>query len=144
MGPEGVGVPGSRLVLGKHSGRHALERRYHDLGYELGEAALEPLYHQFIALADKKREVLDEDLLALLHDGFREAPELFQLTHLRVVCGTAGGQPRGRKTGPWARARAARPQGGAPLAPPRAPARASVRRPTAGRHPSGHSAPPPP
>src|SRR5260370_20316317 len=114
MGPEGVGVPGSRLVLGKHSGRHALERRYHDLGYELGEAALEPLYHQFIALADKKREVLDEDLLALLHDGFREAPELFQLTHLRVVCGTAGGQAEGRLNRPLDRQRGAGAPGGGP------------------------------
>ncbi len=116
MRPEAVGVPGSRLVLGKHSGRHALERRYHDLGYELGEAALEPLYHQFIALADKKREVLDEDLLALLHDGFREAPELFQLTHLRVVCGTAGGNAEVRMTGPWTGEREARAQGDGPIA----------------------------
>src|SRR6266576_5376395 len=75
MRPETVGVPASRLVLGKHSGRHALERRYHDLGYELAEGALERLYHKFIALADKKREILDEDLLTLLHDGFQDAPE---------------------------------------------------------------------
>ncbi len=116
MRPDAVGVPGSRLVLGKHSGRHALERRYHDLGYELGEGALERLYHQFIALADKKREVLDEDLLALLHDGFREAPELFQLTHLRVVCGTAGGSAEVRMAGPWTGEREARAQGDGPIA----------------------------
>src|SRR3989441_8370502 len=100
MRPEMVGVPASRLVLGKHSGRHALERRFHDLGYELGEGALERLYHQFIALADKKREILDEDLLTLLHDGFQDAPEQFQLTHLRVVCGTVGGAASVRMTGP--------------------------------------------
>ena len=52
MRPETVGVPQSTLVLGKHSGRHALERRYHELGYELGEGALERLYHKFTALAD--------------------------------------------------------------------------------------------
>src|SRR5207253_9045172 len=101
MRPETVGVPHSRLVLGKHSGRHALQRRYHDLGYELGEGALERLYHKFIALADKKREILDEDLLALLHDGFQDAPEQFQLTHLQVVCGTEGGAAAVRMTGPW-------------------------------------------
>src|SRR5207247_1005218 len=59
MRPETVGVPRSTLVLGKHSGRHALERRYHELGYELGEGALERVYHKFTALADKKRQILD-------------------------------------------------------------------------------------
>jgi 2-isopropylmalate synthase len=116
MRPEEVGVPGSRLVLGKHSGRHALERRFHDLGYELAEGALERLYEQFIALADKKREVLDEDLLALVHEGFREAPELFQLTHLKVVCGTGGGSAEVRMAGPWAGEREARAQGDGPIA----------------------------
>src|SRR5260370_13465016 len=52
MRPEAVGVPGSRLVLGKHSGRHALERRYHDLGYEPAEGPLERLSNQFGPLAD--------------------------------------------------------------------------------------------
>jgi 2-isopropylmalate synthase len=116
MRPETVGVPHSRLVLGKHSGRHALERRYHDLGYELGEGALERLYHKFIALADKKREILDEDLLALLHDGFQDAPEQFQLTHLRVVCGTVGGGAAVRMTGPWTGEREAEAKGDGPIA----------------------------
>jgi len=116
MRPETVGVPHSRLVLGKHSGRHALERRYHDLGYELGEGALERLYHKFIALADKKREILDEDLLALLHDGFQDAPEQFQLTHLHVVCGTVGGAAAVRMTGPWIGERAAEANGDGPIA----------------------------
>ncbi len=116
MRPEMVGVPASRLVLGKHSGRHALERRFHDLGYELGEGALERLYHQFIALADKKREILDEDLLTLLHDGFQDAPEQFQLAHLRVVCGTEGGAAAVRMTGPWTGERAAEAKGDGPIA----------------------------
>src|ERR687887_224761 len=116
MRPEIVGVPHSTLVLGKHSGRHALERRYHDLGYDLGEGALERLYHKFVALADKKREILDEDLLALLHDGFHDAPELFQITHLHVICGTAGASANVHMTGPWTGERRAAASGDGPIA----------------------------
>jgi len=116
MRPETVGVPQSTLVLGKHSGRHALERRYHELGYELGEGALERLYHKFTALADKKREILDEDLLALLHDGFHDAPELFQISHLHVICGTAGASANVHMTGPWAGERRAAASGDGPIA----------------------------
>ncbi len=61
--PEEVGVARSSLVLGKHSGRHALERRYRELGYEVDDATLRKLYDEFTTLADKKREILDEDLL---------------------------------------------------------------------------------
>ena len=88
IAPETVGAGGSSIVLGKHSGRHALERRYRDLGYEPDAATLEQLYQAFTALADKKRQILDEDLLTLLHDGFQHAPEVYTLAHLRVVCGT--------------------------------------------------------
>ncbi|HEY6209018.1 MAG TPA: 2-isopropylmalate synthase [Gemmatimonadales bacterium] len=116
MRPETVGVPRSTLVLGKHSGRHALERRYHELGYELGEGALERVYHKFTALADKKRQILDEDLLALLHDGFPETPEPFQLTHLQVTCGTVGASAEVRMTGPWAGERRAAGSGDGPIA----------------------------
>ena len=116
MRPETVGVPRSTLVLGKHSGRHALERRYHELGYEVGEGALERVYHKFVALADKKRQILDEDLLALLHDGFPDAPEPFQLTHLQVTCGTVGASAEVRMTGPWAGERQASGSGDGPIA----------------------------
>src|SRR5581483_1816937 len=73
--PEMVGIPKSTLVLGKHSGRHALEQRYRELGYDLDDAKLNEIYRQFTALADRKREILDEDLLALLHESFQDAPE---------------------------------------------------------------------
>jgi 2-isopropylmalate synthase len=86
--PEMVGIPRSTLVLGKHSGRHALERRYRELGYDLTELQLAEVYQQFTALADRKREILDEDLLALVHESFHDAPEEFQLRALRVVCGS--------------------------------------------------------
>ena len=80
--PEAVGIPHSTLVLGKHSGRHALERRYRDLGYQLDDRQLQDLYQEFIRLADRKREILDEDLLALVHESFHDAPEEYHITKL--------------------------------------------------------------
>jgi 2-isopropylmalate synthase len=66
MTPESVGAPGTKLVLGKHSGRHALKARYTELGYELSSAELQETYVRFIELADRKKNVYDQDLLALL------------------------------------------------------------------------------
>ncbi len=66
MTPESVGAPGTKLVLGKHSGRHALKARYSELGYELSSAELQEIYVRFIELADRKKNVYDQDLLALL------------------------------------------------------------------------------
>ena len=65
--PETVGVPEGRLVLGKHSGRHALADRCKDLGYPLGRAELEKVYQAFTALSDTKKGVMDEDILGLVH-----------------------------------------------------------------------------
>jgi 2-isopropylmalate synthase len=114
--PEMVGIPRSTLVLGKHSGRHALERRYLELGYQLAEDELAEVYRGFTALADRKREILDEDLLALLHESFHDAPEEFQLTHLRVVCGSVTATAEVRMTGPWSGERSARGTGDGPIA----------------------------
>ena len=66
MRPEDVGVPRTDLVLGKHSGRHALRERVDEMGYTLTEEQLETLFHDFKTLADKKKEVYDEDLTVLL------------------------------------------------------------------------------
>jgi 2-isopropylmalate synthase len=111
-----VGIPRSTLVLGKHSGRHALERRYRELGYDLTELQLAEVYRQFTALADRKREILDEDLLALVHESFHDAPEEYQLSHLRVVCGSITPTAEVRMTGPWAGERSARGTGDGPIA----------------------------
>jgi 2-isopropylmalate synthase len=113
--PEMVGIPRSTLVLGKHSGRHALERRYRELGYDLSEQQLAEVYRQFTALADRKREILDEDLLALVHESFHDAPEEYQLSHLRVVCGSITPTAEVRMTGPWAGERSARGTGDGPI-----------------------------
>ena len=66
--PKTVGVPESKLVLGKHSGRHALSKRAEDLGFQLAKDELDVLYHRFTALADRKKGVRNEEILALLHD----------------------------------------------------------------------------
>jgi 2-isopropylmalate synthase len=68
MTPESVGVPANSLVLGKHSGRHALALRYAELGYDVTSADLEMAYRSFTNLADKKKRVYDQDLISLLSD----------------------------------------------------------------------------
>jgi 2-isopropylmalate synthase len=68
MDPHSVGVPESKLVLGKHSGRHALHKRAEDLGFQLGKDELEILYHRFTSLADRKKGVRNDEIVALLHE----------------------------------------------------------------------------
>ncbi|HEY0707473.1 MAG TPA: 2-isopropylmalate synthase [Polyangia bacterium] len=67
--PPSVGVPSSRLVLGKHSGRHALSDRCHHLGYDLNPAQLEAVYRQFISLCDRKKWVDDEEIIEIVRAG---------------------------------------------------------------------------
>jgi 2-isopropylmalate synthase len=70
--PRSVGVPEGRLVLGKHSGRHALSQRCKDLGYDLTREELDALYHRFTAVADqRKKGLMDEEIIHLLHAGLR-------------------------------------------------------------------------
>jgi 2-isopropylmalate synthase len=66
MTPQSVGVPSNDIVLGKHSGRHALAARYNELGVELSGAEISEVYQKFTALADKKKNIYDQDLLAIL------------------------------------------------------------------------------
>jgi len=67
--PKSVGVPLGRLVLGKHSGRHALHQRCQDLGFALNKDELDALYHRFTALADRKKGLMDEEIIALIGDS---------------------------------------------------------------------------
>ena len=67
--PKSVGVPLGRLVLGKHSGRHALHQRCQDLGFALNKEELDALYHRFTALADRKKGLMDEEIIALIGDS---------------------------------------------------------------------------
>ena len=65
MSPERVGVPRSMIVLGKHSGRHALEARYRELGYSLTRPELEKAYARFLEIADRKKVLEDQDLISI-------------------------------------------------------------------------------
>jgi 2-isopropylmalate synthase len=90
MRPETVGLSQSRLVLGKHSGRHAFKVRLQELGYELDDEELARAFRRFKALADKKKVITDADLQALLADELYQPPEVFALDGLQVACGTMG------------------------------------------------------
>src|SRR6478735_11658049 len=68
MTPESVGLMRSTLVMGKHSGRHAFKSKLKELGFELGDNALNDAFRRFKELADKKKDVFDEDLVALVDD----------------------------------------------------------------------------
>ncbi len=90
MRPETVGLSQSRLVLGKHSGRHAFKVRLSELGYELDDEELARAFRRFKALADKKKVITDADLQALLADELYQPPEVFALDGMQVACGTMG------------------------------------------------------
>jgi 2-isopropylmalate synthase len=68
MDPHSVGVPDSKLVLGKHSGRHALKKRTEELGYDLSKEELQSLYDRFTAMADNKKGLLDEEIVELIEE----------------------------------------------------------------------------
>jgi 2-isopropylmalate synthase len=88
MDPATVGIPKSSLVLGKHSGRHAFKERVTMLGYRLSDPQLEAAFNQFKALADKKKEVFDEDIEALIDDQLAVVHQLWTLAGLQVTAGS--------------------------------------------------------
>lgn len=90
MTPETVGLSQSRLVLGKHSGRHAFKVRLQELGFDLSDDEIKTAFARFKDLADKKKTVTDADLEALVADEFYGPNELFKLQDLQVVCGRPG------------------------------------------------------
>ncbi len=92
MTPESVGLTRSELVLGKHSGRHALKARVAELGYELGDNALNDLFKRFKDLADKKKQVFDDDIIALIEDAVGTQDDAIRFVSLQVVAGTTGPQ----------------------------------------------------
>ncbi|AEH50591.1 2-isopropylmalate synthase [Pseudothermotoga thermarum] len=87
MSPEWIGLTGSRIVLGKHSGRHAFEKRLRELGYELSKEELEKAFAKFKELADKKKEITDKDLEAILTNAFTQREEYLKLKHMQVFSG---------------------------------------------------------
>ena len=87
MTPQEIGVPESRLVMGKHSGRHAFKKRLEDLGYGLEAQAIDTLFTKFKDLADKKKSVYDEDIEALIEEKIFSSSQIYQLTYLHTSAG---------------------------------------------------------
>ena len=88
MDPATIGIPKTSLVLGKHSGRHAFRDRVNFLGYSLTDEQVESTFVKFKALADKKKEVFDEDIEALVDEQLELSTGLWQLTGLQVTAGS--------------------------------------------------------
>jgi 2-isopropylmalate synthase len=88
MTPETVGVKKTKIVLGRHSGRHGLKARLLELGYELTDEELQKVYELFINLADKKKEVFDEDLRVLMGDEIKKEQGYYELVYINVNSGT--------------------------------------------------------
>ena len=92
MTPESVGVVESSLVMGKHSGRHAFAEKLRELGYELGDNAFQDAFRRFKDLADKKKLVYDEDIVAIVDDEMAHADDRIKVVALTVIAGTGGPQ----------------------------------------------------
>ncbi len=89
MRPEDIGLPSNRLVLGKHSGRHALKQRIEQLGYEFTDEQVNEVFDKFKVLADKKKEVFDEDLEALIDEQIEQVVETWKLSAVQTTAGSS-------------------------------------------------------
>ncbi len=92
MRPEDVGLTETNIVMGKHSGRAALRSKLENLGFELGDNQLKDVFVRFKELADRKKEVFDDDLIALMRSATDPESDRLKVKSLRVVCGTEGPQ----------------------------------------------------
>jgi 2-isopropylmalate synthase len=84
---QSVGIPKSSIVLGKLSGRHAFRERVKDLGYQLPETDLQLAFNRFKQLADKKREIFDEDIESIVVEEILRMPKRYKLIYLNVIAG---------------------------------------------------------
>ncbi|MGA1864561.1 MAG: 2-isopropylmalate synthase, partial [bacterium] len=89
MTPESIGLKQSRMVMGKHSGRHAFSTRLAELGYELSTIDLDKAFERFKELADKKKEIFDEELQAIVEDEIYSIPEAFALDYIHISSGNS-------------------------------------------------------
>jgi len=87
MKPETIGLNKNSLVLGKHSGRHALNSHILDMGYDLSKEELDTVFQKFKNLADKKKSIQDEDIEALINEGVLRSSEVFTLEYIHVLSG---------------------------------------------------------
>ncbi len=87
MTPTEIGLESNKIVLGRHSGRHGLRQRLQEIGYPLAAENLDRVYERFLELADKKKEVFDEDLLALIAEESKDVAETFRLEYFQILSG---------------------------------------------------------
>ncbi|NJO93833.1 MAG: 2-isopropylmalate synthase, partial [Hydrococcus sp. RM1_1_31] len=87
MDAESIGLTENQIVLGKHSGRNAFRTRLKELGFELSDTDLNKAFLRFKEVADKKKEITDWDLEAIVNDEIQQAPEMFRLELVQVSCG---------------------------------------------------------
>lgn len=87
MNPNEIGLESNKIVLGRHSGRHGLKQRLAELGYSLSQEEITHLYERFLEIADKKKEVFDEDLVALIGDETLAVEEAFKLEYFHILSG---------------------------------------------------------
>ncbi|MBT3487271.1 MAG: 2-isopropylmalate synthase [Desulfobacula sp.] len=87
MKPETIGLSKNNLVLGKHSGRHALNSHIQEMGYNLSKEELDLVFQKFKNLADKKKSIQDEDIEALINEGILRSSEVFSLEYIHVLSG---------------------------------------------------------
>jgi len=88
MRPENIGLTSNRMVMGKHSGKHALLSHLKNMGFDLSDEELRVVFKKFKALADKKKYILDEDLEALVNQEVLRTADIYGLTYLHVTSGT--------------------------------------------------------
>ena len=88
MSPKTIGLVGSTFVLGRHTGRHGFADRCKQLGFKLTDPELERAYQRFLEIADKKKEVFDEDIAVIINDEIRIVEKIYELEYLHVACGT--------------------------------------------------------
>ncbi len=94
MTPASVGLSKSNLVLGKHSGRHAFREKLKELGYDLGDNAIQSAFKRFKDLADVKKEIFDDDLMALVDDEVVRTNDRLRLISMEILCGTVHRPPK--------------------------------------------------
>ena len=89
MEPAAIGLKANRLVIGKHSGRHAFKDRLRRFGYDFSDSEIDNLFQRFKELADKRKEIVDEDLEVLIAEEILRVPDTYKLQYLNVTSGTA-------------------------------------------------------
>jgi len=89
MTPESIGLTDMKIVLGRHSGKHGFKKRLENMGYKLSESELDMAFERFLLVADKKKEVFDEDIAAIIEDEIHSVPEFYKLEYFHISSGSS-------------------------------------------------------